>query len=61
MSSGFRTVHELFREKRQETRVDWQCRLCEYCYWEPLSPPGWPMTVDGLFQLVKHLRSHTYT
>jgi len=61
LSIGVRPLRALFREEREGGMTHWYCRLCPYSYFEFLTGTGWPLSVDGLFILTKHLRGHQHT
>ena len=58
LSTGFRPVRALFVESRLFGSTVWTCRLCEYTYTEVTNATGWPLTLDGLYLLVKHVKNH---
>jgi hypothetical protein len=61
--AGIRPIRELFRELHEpdSATVRFECKLCDYTYWEPAGATGWAVSLQGLFMLVKHLRGHTST
>jgi hypothetical protein len=59
LSQGFRPVRGLFTETRQASTTYWSCKLCDYTYFENHEGGGWPLSVNGLFHLVRHLKGHT--
>ena len=59
ISVGMRPVRALFTESVQGTTTYWACRLCPYLYYEVADTEGWPLSINGLFLLVKHLKGHT--
>lgn len=58
LSQGFRPVRSLFSETLQGNTTYWACRLCPYLYYEVHVTSDWPLSVAGLFALVKHLKGH---
>jgi hypothetical protein len=59
LSVGVRPIRELFREEIVGANRYWFCKLCPYAWYEESVVDGWPLSIDGLFHLVKHLRGHT--
>lgn len=57
LSVGFRPVRALFVETRNSSQTLWACRLCPFSYYENVTI-GWPISVSGLFTLVRHLKGH---
>jgi hypothetical protein len=51
-------LRTFYGEMRGDSRITWACRLCEFSYWEPVTLGGWPITLNGLYALVKHFRGH---
>jgi hypothetical protein len=58
LSVGMRPVRALFTESVQGSSTYWTCRLCSWLYHEANVSSGWPISVGGLFMLVKHLKGH---
>ncbi len=58
LSGGLEPVRSLFREERRESLTTWICRLCGHQYQEEALGLGWPVSLQGLFWLVKHVRGH---
>lgn len=58
LSQGFRPVRSLFTETVQGNTTYWACQLCPFLYYEVQASSNWPLSVAGLFMLVKHLKGH---
>jgi hypothetical protein len=58
LGAGFRPVRALFIESHMGNSTWWHCRLCSYAYTETEQSPDWPVSLQGLLLLVKHVRGH---
>ena len=60
LSIGLRPLRALYREEHHDDQTWWCCVLCPYSYFEHGNTLGWPLSIDGLFILTKHLRGHQH-
>jgi hypothetical protein len=58
LGRGFAPVRALFTESVQGSSTYWACRLCPWLFHEVNESSGWPISVSGLYMLIKHLKGH---